>query len=506
MKYCALLAFAVMLATMMWATSSDDPRFEEEHLQATSEPRPQQQQPLPPLPRSTIEDTAVELEADKTTLAPESPLVDDTPYTVKAERGPNDLEEWVRVLRGENTAIHVAKDRIRSLVDIRDGSGIPFRDALVWSENDKIARTLVDNALLQSVTSYFDLLADTDTPLPPWKKPAVPITCDGLDYYSGHFSIPEENIVPSLMTKTRDWATVVPGRKETYLFKTEASYRKDLQEARFGITRRRYGFATNRNLEMLAAGCIPYFCGIRRVPPTGTLDSLPKEFFTLMLQFPGLSAKCNPPRRAMGLPLTQTIFNETKYLKLADKLLDYTRQYQTTTHLARYILSATSLKTLPRNVLILWASHYTIFLTGFLHGLRKLGVEVEDVPRRDEVYDDKHCAEAQLKTYAKGWFFFCRTKESPNLSRKNIETRIRERAFDLIVISVTDTLTYHLRNASLEIPFYDAITESYPKDLILALNDADLIKPMTTDVAHKVLTHKTLYFKRETHGCQERIW
>jgi hypothetical protein len=156
--------------------------------------------------------------------------------------------------------------------------------------------------------------------------------------------------------------------------------------------------------------------------------------------------------------------------------------------------------------LILWASHYTIFLTGFLHGLRKLGVEVEDVPRRDEVYNDEHCAEAQLKTYAKGWFFFCRTQESPNLSRKNIETRIRQRAFDLVVISVTDTLTYHLRNASQEIPFYDAIVESYPKDLILSLNDADLIKPMTTDVAHKVLSLKTLYFKRETHGCDERIW
>lgn len=491
-----IVAVAFMLSTTWWALPSPS-------TSPLTVPAIETRHPVEARPEHTPDVATVHVAVE--TVAP----VESSPHSataIKAERGPNDILEWVQKLRGEGRRVVVEEAAKRSLDTIREGNGIDFRSALEFTAADNETRLRHHEAMERGASAYFDMLADTPVPLIPWKKTARPIVCHGLDYYSGHFSIPGENIVPALPEKTRDWATVVPGRKETYIFKSEGSYRKDLEESRFGITRRRYGFATNRNLEMLAAGCVPFFCGIHRVPTIGTLDSLPKGFLRMMTRFPGVSAKCYPPRRAVGYPIERSGFNDTKYTKVAEKLLDYTRRYQTTSHLAKYILSATSLKTLPRNVLVLWASHYTIFLTGFLHGLRTLGVEVEDVPRRDEVYAGPGCPIAQHQTYAKGWFFFCRTQESPNLRRTDIEARIRARSFDLVVISVTDTLTYHLKDPSTEIPFYDAIVESYPKDLVLALNDADLIRPMTADVAHKKMHNSTLYFKRETHGCHEVIW
>ena len=56
---------------------------------------------------------------------------------------------------------------------------------------------------------------------------------DGQEYYSGYFSIPEGNLIAAPSPKVKDWATVVPGRKETYVFKDEAKYRTDLEISRF---------------------------------------------------------------------------------------------------------------------------------------------------------------------------------------------------------------------------------------------------------------------------------
>ncbi len=380
-----------------------------------------------------------------------------------------------------------------------------FRSALVLTEHDKLVIQLHDKFAADSPESYFAFVADGPYPLPPWKEVARPIVCDGMEYYSGHFSIPPQNILDKPKKKTQDWATVVPGRKDTYKFKKEDDYRRDLERSRFAITRRRFGYATNRNLEILAAGSVPYFCGMASLPRTGTLRSLPLKFMEMVTRYPGVRVKCWPHKLAAGFPISLDELNSTQYDLVAAKLLDFTRRYQSSSHLAKYVLSATSLQRLPRHVLVLWASHYTIFLTTFLNGLRNLGIIVEDVPRRDEVYAGPGCAEAQAKTYAKGWFFFCRTNESTGISRDNIEDRIRRKAFDVVIISVTDTLTYYMKDPRKDIPFFDAIVQTYPRDRVLTINDADLIRPMQADVAHKLMHNMSIYFKRETHGCNEYI-
>jgi hypothetical protein len=356
-----------------------------------------------------------------------------------------------------------------------------------------------------SPVDFAHFVTDDPSPLPGWLPfRATPIVCEGREFYSGHFSMPAQNIVDSVPPKAQDWATVIPGKKSTYVFKVEADYRADFERSRFAVTRRRYGWATNRNFEILAAGSVPYFCGVNRIPPTGTLASLPLLAFHAVVALPGVYFRCDPHKKAAGYPARpENGFNDTRYNFMARKLLVYTQRYLTTQHHALYVLSASSLRALPRKVLIVWASHYTIMLTGVLNGLRKLGVEVTDVPRRPEIYEGPGCHEAREQTYAKGWTFFCRTNESEGISRDDIEARVRRREWDVVIISITDTLTYYMKDPFAEVPYYRAILEAYPRHRVLTLNDADLIRPMTDDVAQKFMHSDTIYFKRETHGCGE---
>ena len=389
--------------------------------------------------------------------------------------------------------------------------GNPRDERNFWPPEEQLRqshlRTVHSQKMRLGGAQYFAWLASAEGELPGWVPVANPIVCRGEEYYSGHFSIPEENIVDTVPRKSQVWASVIPGRKETYVFTEEGSYRQDLERSMFALTRRRYGFATNRNLEILAAGSVPYFCLVGTIPRTGTLASLPIGFMQMVPHFPGVAAHCTPHKKAFGHHLGP-LFDETMYYTVATRLLNYTKKYQPTTYFAKYVLSATDLKVgvVPASVLVLWASHYTIMLTSLIHGLVRLGVHVTDYPRRAEVWKGTGCEEARRKTYAKGWFFFCKAEESVDVNRTDIEERILLKEFDLIIISVTDYLTYRIVDARKEIPFYDAIFRSYPRRRVVVMNDADLVKPMTADVAHKHLHNISLYFKRETHGCTESIW
>lgn len=394
--------------------------------------------------------------------------------------------------------------------------GEVYYQRIIPTAEDDAVTAANEAAIAKGGAHYFAWLANTpQMPIAPWKPGrARPIVCEGHgEYYSGHFSIPPENMMPETQLaaqlaageRTRDWSTVIPYAKNTYVFKEEADYRRDMEISRFGATRRKLGFATMRNLELLAAGTIPYFCSADRIPRTGTLASLPLGFFRAVVQWPGVYMRCDPKKKTRVYPIARPPFNETQYGIAATKLLAWTHLYQRTDYHALYVLSATSLTALPKNVLVLWASHYTILLTTIIHGLAELGVSVTDVPRRADTYRGEACEKGKHETYAKGWFFFCKAKESEGISRDNIEARIAAKEFDLIIISVTDTLTYHMKDPHTDIPFFGAITAAYPRDRVLTINDADLIRPMQHDVAHKFMHNMSLYFKRETHGCNEDI-
>lgn len=90
------------------------------------------------------------------------------------------------------------------------------------------------------------------------------------------FSIPESQLINSLPEKSKLIATVIPGKKETYIFPKEKDYNLDYQKSYYGITHKKSGWDCMRHYEILANRCIPYFADIEDCPKN-TLTHLPKD-------------------------------------------------------------------------------------------------------------------------------------------------------------------------------------------------------------------------------------
>jgi hypothetical protein len=133
------------------------------------------------------------------------------------------------------------------------------------------------------------------------------------------FSIPTCKLTKSYFNKTQEYATCIPGRPETYIFKEEKSYYEDYQKSYYGVTMKKAGWDCMRHYEILANYCIPYFIGLEDCPKN-TLTNLPKE---LLLEARYLAEN----------------FDESKYFHILDELFNYTKNHLTTKHLAQYILN-----------------------------------------------------------------------------------------------------------------------------------------------------------------------
>lgn len=117
------------------------------------------------------------------------------------------------------------------------------------------------------------------------------------------FSIPEIKIVKTVPQKTRDFAILIPGKTDTYIYQDEASYYKGYQDAYFAVTCKKGGWDCMRHYEILANVCIP---------------------------LEGVSY----------LLIDHTKFDKTKYYEILHKLLEYTKQYVMTKNIAQYILNS----------------------------------------------------------------------------------------------------------------------------------------------------------------------
>jgi hypothetical protein len=135
------------------------------------------------------------------------------------------------------------------------------------------------------------------------------------------FAIPESLIVNKLSYKNKDQAFIYPGRKETYIYKTEDEYYRDYRESKFGVTFKKAGWDCMRHYEILANGCIPYFPDLKKCPNT------------IMVNFPKkIILETNRLFEKKGI-------QEGEYEYYAKELLDYTRKKLTTKSLASYVLS-----------------------------------------------------------------------------------------------------------------------------------------------------------------------
>jgi hypothetical protein len=125
------------------------------------------------------------------------------------------------------------------------------------------------------------------------------------------FGAPKEKIVTKVPEKTQDWATVIPGKIETYIFTEEKSYYEDYQKSYFALTHKKGGWDCMRHYEILLNGCVPYFPDINGCP-SETMVSFPKEL-------------CSK-----GIKIIESQEINESYFELVNDLLNYTKERLTT--------------------------------------------------------------------------------------------------------------------------------------------------------------------------------
>ncbi|CAK8987568.1 unnamed protein product [Durusdinium trenchii] len=150
----------------------------------------------------------------------------------------------------------------------------------------------------------------------PFSIPA-PRLCSGARFLPVSFAIPKEDVLPCVPEKFMDFAPLVPGLEESYVFPMtsygEMEYKRMYRESRFGVTKRRAGWETMRIYEILACGSVPYIHAANEIPDA----ALVYVNKTLLRQAQQLVANAGqPPRDAFSTPTVDSL-DLTKYVALA---------------------------------------------------------------------------------------------------------------------------------------------------------------------------------------------
>ncbi len=264
------------------------------------------------------------------------------------------------------------------------------------------------------------------------------------------FSISEHKIVEEIPEKDKDFAFIIPGKIDTYIYKEESDYYQDYQRSYFAITNAKGGWDCMRHYEILANGCIPYFLDLDKCNPK-VMHLLPKELIKEAMNLEGVSY----------LKIDHTKFNKKKYYQILTKLLEYTRQHLTTKNMAEYILKKVNYK---GNGSILFLANKLspdYMVTRVLTGLKELYQDrIIDFPKIDFIYKSYNGDMQNL--YGKGMSYAKIIDDLP-VDRKNIEQRIKNKEFDLIIYAYI----HH------GFPFYDLVKQTYETEKIIYICGED---------------------------------
>jgi|SRR5579862_285691 len=292
--------------------------------------------------------------------------------------------------------------------------------------------------------------------------------------YPIQFSIPEHKIVQEIPEKDRDFAHLIPWQMHTYIYSEEDHYCKDYQRSYFAVTMKKGGWDCMRHYEILANGCIPYFVDLDKCDKD-TMFFLPRDLILEAMNLPGVSY----------LHIDHSQFDTAKYYEILNKLLEHTRKYLTTRNMAQYILDTVHYTGTGK---ILYLSNdedpdylRCITLVGFKE---LLGDRVVDVPKIQHIY--KSYPGDIKRLYGKG-FTYTKNVEDLPIDRENIEERIRNKEFDLIIYgSVHRGLRY-----------YDLVNQTYDPDKILYMCGEDIDHPDKHPNGKCPYVHLAQFFLRE---------
>jgi hypothetical protein len=282
--------------------------------------------------------------------------------------------------------------------------------------------------------------------------------------YPIQFSIPESKMIDKIPQKERDFAFLIPWQQSTYIYSDEDTYRQDYQRSFFAITCKKGGWDCMRHYEIMANGCIPYFLNLESCNQR-TMEFLPRNLILEAMRLPGVSF-INVDARNINqshLAIDKQTFDTYRYYQILDAMLDHMHKYLTTRSMAEYVL-----KTLN------YQGGSILFISGntdpdymrecSLIGLKEvLADKVIDFPKIEFLYKSYSGDVKQL--YGKG-FSYTKIIDDISVDRGNIEQRIRNREFELIIYG----------SVHRGLPFHDLVREYYHQDKIAYICGEDAHK------------------------------
>lgn len=264
------------------------------------------------------------------------------------------------------------------------------------------------------------------------------------------FAISETKIVPEIPEKTRDFAFIIPGNLNTYIYDNEQDYYQDYQRSFYAITCKKGGWDCMRHYEILANGCIPYFVDLDYCPQN-TMHLLPKKLIKEAMNLPGVSyGKIN-----------HAVFNKKRYYEILAELLEYTRKHLSTRGMAQYLLDTIGYSGKGKILFLSWDADGDYLKTAILIGLKQIDPEnVIDFPKVDIIYTNYQGCTTNM--WGKG---FTRTKviDDVPVDRTDIENRIKNKEFECIIYG-------YVHHGCM---FHDIVKAHYPPEKIAYLDGED---------------------------------
>lgn len=284
--------------------------------------------------------------------------------------------------------------------------------------------------------------------------------------YSLPYSIPENvfnETEDDIIIKEFEIAPLIPGKKETYIYDDTIEYYKMYRKSKFGITTKKGGWDCLRHYEIIANKCIPYFSDIDKCPEK-TMFNFPK---TLIYE--------------VNQKYDKNILSDDEYKKYLDQIFDYAKNNMTCRSVAQYLLNILIPKQSYENKKILLISgiigyrnvNYTRELLTI--GLRQiLGNNFIDYPKINIVY--KNCKDKE-KYIGKG-FTYGGVLEDDNINRENIDKRIVNKEFDIIIYGKVGS-KFKRKNKKIvvdelnNLQYWNLVSKYYDKNEIIFIYGGD---------------------------------
>jgi len=240
-----------------------------------------------------------------------------------------------------------------------------------------------------------------------------------------------------------DFAPLIPGQLQTYIYNTEEEYYKDYQRSYYAITTKKGGWDCMRHYEILANGCIPYFVDLENCD-LNTMSLLPRDLILEAMHLDGVSY----------LHIDHSKFDKKKYQQILDKLLLYTKQHLSTKALAQRLLDSLHYSGQGKILFLSYNPEPDYMRCSLLIGLKQLlGSRIVDVPRIPHIYTNYK--ENIQNLYGKG-ITYTKIVKDQTVDRNNILKRILNKEFELIIYgSVHRGLLFH-----------DVVRKTYPNSQI----------------------------------------